>query len=141
MSNYSDLLKDPRWQKKRLQIFERDKFTCTECLSTENTLHVHHKKYEYGKSPWDYDDKYLVTICEACHGVEEGIKKNNPDIYILAKAGNLTCFKLWRIMSVYSFVSSQQPEVYKEFVDILRDRVGRPLEKEWTDYINSSLNG
>lgn len=62
---YSELLKDPRWQKKRLKILERDNFTCQFCESTKNELHVHHIKYS-GK-PWDIEDKYLKTLCKECH--------------------------------------------------------------------------
>jgi len=64
---YSEKLKDPRWQKKRLEIFERDAWTCRLCSSTKKTLCVHHKKYSYGKNPWEYDNEDLITYCEECH--------------------------------------------------------------------------
>jgi hypothetical protein len=64
---YSEKLKDPRWQKKRLEIFKRDKFTCQLCTDKENTLVVHHKKYINGKEPWDYKNEFLITLCEKCH--------------------------------------------------------------------------
>jgi hypothetical protein len=63
--SYSDLLKDPRWQKKRLKILERDNFECQNCGSEDNTLHVHH--YKYTKTPWEIDQNYLVTLCKDCH--------------------------------------------------------------------------
>jgi 5-methylcytosine-specific restriction endonuclease McrA len=31
---YSELLKSPKWQKKRLEIMSRDKFTCKKCGDT-----------------------------------------------------------------------------------------------------------
>lgn len=65
--NYSDLLKDPRWQKKRLQILERDKFTCRSCYDNESTLHVHHLIYDSDLKPWKYNDEDLITLCEVCH--------------------------------------------------------------------------
>lgn len=40
-SEYLEKLKDPRWQKRRLEIFQRDEFTCQVCFDTESTLHVH----------------------------------------------------------------------------------------------------
>jgi len=43
--DYYAKLKDPRWQKRRLQIFNRDKWTCRICGSTTDTLHVHHIAY------------------------------------------------------------------------------------------------
>jgi hypothetical protein len=66
---------DPRWQKKRLQILERDKWTCKQCGDTETTLTVHHKSYrqENGKfvDYWDYENEDLVTLCNPCHEAEE----------------------------------------------------------------------
>lgn len=68
-SAYSLKLKDPRWQKKRLEILERDKWTCQNCDDKDSTLHVHHKKYEKG-DPWDIDNKHLITLCFSCHEIE-----------------------------------------------------------------------
>ena len=67
MKDYSEEYKDPRWQKKRLKIFNRDKFTCQECGDNSNTLHVHHKQYKDGKKVWEYPMIDLVTLCETCH--------------------------------------------------------------------------
>lgn len=66
MTTYSEKLKDPRWQKKRLEIFERDNFCCMMCYDDTNTLNVHHIRYE-GSNPWDTDNKYLITLCQDCH--------------------------------------------------------------------------
>jgi hypothetical protein len=72
---YAELLKDPRWQKKRLEIMERDNWTCQDCNDTESTLTVHHKSYrrEDGEfvAIWDYPDTDLITLCEECHRAEE----------------------------------------------------------------------
>ena len=76
-SNYADLLKDPRWQKKRLQIFKRDKFTCRGCGSKDNTLHVHHLKYQWGKDPWSYKNDELLTLCENCHTIVGEFNKHS----------------------------------------------------------------
>lgn len=73
--SYAELLKDPRWQKKRLEIMERDEWACKMCEDTEATLTVHHKSYRMvgGKfvDIWDYPGDDLVTLCENCHGEEE----------------------------------------------------------------------
>lgn len=66
---YSEQLRDPRWQKKRLEILSRDKWACTLCGDTETTLHVHHKKYT--GNAWDADNGLLITYCEPCHGLIE----------------------------------------------------------------------
>ncbi len=72
--SYSEKLKDPRWQKKRLQIFKRDGFSCRMCGDTENTLHVHHTYYESGNDSWDYPPESLKTLCCHCHQLAEDMK-------------------------------------------------------------------
>jgi hypothetical protein len=69
-TEYSKLLRDPRWQKLRLQIFERDDWACCKCGDTEKTLAVHHKRYIRDKKPWEYDPNDLMTLCEDCHQEE-----------------------------------------------------------------------
>ncbi len=76
---YSDLLKDPRRQKRRLEILERDKFTCQVCGSTTKTLHVHHIWYYSGMMPWQYSGDLLITLCLECHESEENKKKERPE--------------------------------------------------------------
>lgn len=67
MSTYSEKLKDPRWQRKRLEILNRDDFTCRGCGSKEKTLHVHHMYYLKGAEPWEYHNNSLFTYCFECH--------------------------------------------------------------------------
>lgn len=64
---YAEMLKDPRWQKRKTEILNRDKFTCQLCGDTTNTLHVHHLKYLKGHKPWEYNGEDLITLCEECH--------------------------------------------------------------------------
>lgn len=73
---YSEKLKDPRWQKRRLDILSRDEFSCCACGDATKTLHVHHKWYDRSKEPWEYPDECLVTLCEDCHIEEEEYKCN-----------------------------------------------------------------
>jgi hypothetical protein len=70
-SAYAQKLLDPRWQKKRLEILQRDEWCCQQCFDNESTLHVHHRRYIYGRDPWDYPDQLLVALCASCHE-EEG---------------------------------------------------------------------
>lgn len=65
--SYSDRLKDPRWQRKRLEVMERDEFCCQMCGDSKSTLHVHHKRYVNGRQPWEYELAELATVCETCH--------------------------------------------------------------------------
>lgn len=65
MANYTEKLKDPRWQKKRLKIMDRDDWTCQSCGDKETNLNIHHKKYN--GAPWEAKDDDLITICSHCH--------------------------------------------------------------------------
>ena len=64
---YKEQLLDPRWQKRRLEIFERDHWMCRSCCETSKTLHVHHMVYEKNCTAWNADDLCLVTVCSDCH--------------------------------------------------------------------------
>jgi hypothetical protein len=76
--SYSDKLKHPKWQKKRLEIMDRDKFCCKLCNDSETTLNVHHLEYGEG-DPWEIENDKLITICEHCH-FEMDSNKNMPKI-------------------------------------------------------------
>lgn len=67
MSSYAQKLRDPRWQKKRLEVLEAAGWKCELCGDSENTLHVHHKQYFRGREPWDYAGDQLAALCECCH--------------------------------------------------------------------------
>lgn len=67
---YSELLLDPRWQRKRLETFERDGWRCRACNSPHKQLHAHHLFYRKGSAPWEYEDGALVTLCDPCHDNE-----------------------------------------------------------------------
>lgn len=67
MNTYAATLSSPEWQKKRLQIFQRDGWKCRECRAREKTLHVHHIRYKRDTKPWDYPDSNFLTLCCDCH--------------------------------------------------------------------------
>lgn len=69
--SYYEQLKDPRWQKKRLQVLDRDGFACRHCGRADATLNVHHLFYRKGCAPWEYDDSALKTLCKDCHETAE----------------------------------------------------------------------
>lgn len=73
-SAYFEKLNDPRWQKKRLKIMERDDFTCQKCGDTKTKLAVHHEYYITGRDPWMYPDSALTTLCDPCHDLERKFK-------------------------------------------------------------------
>lgn len=65
-NKYFEKLKDPRWEKIRLKVFERDRWMCQSCHNTGATLCVYHRYYLTDRDPWDYPADALVTLCEAC---------------------------------------------------------------------------
>jgi hypothetical protein len=73
--NYKEKLLDPRWQKKRLEIFNRDNFTCQCCGDIDKTLNVHHKSY--ANEPWEVENSELITYCSDCHILTEFLKKTD----------------------------------------------------------------
>lgn len=68
-TEFMDQYKDPQWQRKRLEILQRDNFTCKMCDGTTRMLHVHHKKYIPDHKPWEYDNSNFLTLCEDCHSL------------------------------------------------------------------------
>ena len=63
------------WKKFRDSIIELDGNKCTQCGRSESgvTLQVHHKRYIYGKLPWQYSPEDCITLCKGCHAAEHGI--------------------------------------------------------------------
>jgi hypothetical protein len=75
-NTYFEKLKDPRWQKKRLEVLEHGNWACERCCDTESTLHVHHRQYFKGREPWDYEVGQLAVLCEECHGATHESEDN-----------------------------------------------------------------
>lgn len=69
--SYTERLADPRWQRKRLEVMNRDNWTCQRCGDSSMQLEVHHVEYWEGKKPWEYPDDMLVTVCRTCHQKED----------------------------------------------------------------------
>ncbi len=116
---YSEKFKDPRWQKKRLKILERDEFTCQSCFDNESTLHVHHKYYEYGKDPWDYNNEALVTLCEDCHEYEtKNMKKCQHTFLVCACEAGLLSDDLINVAhGFYANKFKYPPEVFSNVIE------------------------
>lgn len=58
-------LQDPRWQRKRLEIMDRDGWMCVACGASDKELHVHHLRYT-GRD-WEASNEDLQTLCHECH--------------------------------------------------------------------------
>lgn len=128
--SYSDKLKDPRWQKKRLEIFERDGFSCQHCSDTESTLHVHHMYYEKGKEPWEYDNNALLTLCESCHEnetLDRGYQE--ADLLQLLRKEEYSASDIYIITSAIQKFQSSKPPFVKSM--ILFYAITRPDAEEY----------
>lgn len=114
---YAEKLKDPRWQKKRLEIMNRDNWTCQQCHLGIETLHVHHRYYLPGKDPWEYPDTLLVTLCESCHVNEEKDRKEAETamFYALCKKGLL----FGQIISLASVIDAVKEPFYRHPNELL----------------------
>ena len=77
MSNY----RHPKWQKKRLEVLQRDDFTCQKCGDAETELHVHHRTYHRGRKVWETPIDDLVTLCKPCHkAVEQAVREARESV-------------------------------------------------------------
>ena len=80
---YKEKLRDPRWQKKRLEIFSRDDWACCYCHRKDSTLQVHHLIYAK-RDPWDYPNHIYQTLCESCHSERQELTDKIVDAIRLA---------------------------------------------------------
>jgi hypothetical protein len=109
---YAELLKDPRWQKKRLEIMERDEWTCKTCGDTKATLTVHHKSYRMvdGKfvDIWDYPDEDLITLCEECHSKEESdLNMHKKNMFFAMRGYCETADVMLKAVRIFKSINSE----------------------------------
>ena len=117
-NEYFEKLKDPRWQKKRLEILERDNWTCRYCGDTEKTLHVHHLFYIPKVEPWEIHNGFLLTLCERCHGnmpCDEGYEKcdecpafKEDCVGTGNRTGEISAAIGWLLNSIWSGVKAEE---------------------------------
>ena len=79
--SYQTDLQDPRWQRKRLEIFERDGFQCLRCGATDKSITVHHRSYH--GHPWECPEFDLETLCQKHHGDEHKHEDGRPILFVL----------------------------------------------------------
>lgn len=115
-------LKDPRWQKKRLEILERDGWACKSCwVDQEKMLHVHHKVYRRGLEPWEYESTDLVTYCEDCHDeVAEVVR----ELVLTAHSYCDAIHWLKNVTTLTSAISQAQSGNYEELTACLAWSIG-----------------
>lgn len=87
---YKEQLLDPRWQRVRTEIMQRDNWACRKCGSTTKTLNVHHISYLAGHKAWEYEYNSLETLCHLCHKGEH----ENQKVYATASPEQILAWKL-----------------------------------------------
>lgn len=79
---YSEQLKHPKWQQRRLEVMEKAGFECSNCGSNEDTLHVHHRRYIKGRMAWEYCNDELACLCESCHSEEHSARNDLEELFL-----------------------------------------------------------
>ena len=69
-TEYRKLLQNPKWQKKRLEILQRDNFSCVVCgngIDTDTQVHVNNLSYRKVCMPLECDINDMIVLCQKCH--------------------------------------------------------------------------
>ena len=139
---YSEKLRDPRWQKRRLQILERDEWACQICYDTDTMLVVHHRYYLRGAEPWEYSGKALVTLCSKCHESEhecDGVFENLKQA--LTEAGAFT-----QEIHDLSVVFYESPPLDEVDFSVLKMELSRILQskkdgtRSWSEALDRAMS-
>lgn len=158
-TEYAEKLKDPRWQKKRLEIFERDGWTCKYCGSKEKTLCVHHLFYFKGKNPWEIENGFLLTLCQDCHCPKDecelglcgecGLSKKEggeclgvgggPPQYFLEEIGGLLD-EIWTSGYTYHDLVLIKKAIFYEKRNQAKGLIDMELKNTYRDFINAKPN-
>ena len=132
---YSELLRSPLWQKKRLKILERDDFTCQYCGCKERELQVHHRVYHKGAKPWEYDDSELITLCSQCHETETEVKNQQylDFMYICNLSRKIGLSELFLEQLFFVFITSLESICANSYREL-------PQHMLFEAFINSGVN-
>lgn len=134
--HYIEKLKDPRWQKLRLKIFERDEFCCQRCSDGESTLVAHHLNYLPNTEPWDYPIENFITLCESCHEFDHSVRGDyEKQLLSILKSKGFMADDIYRI--VYGFLKLQlpyPPEVTATIIEFALSKAFNEIINMFWDY-------
>ncbi len=130
-----DQYKDPKWQKKRLEILERDDWTCVSCNESSKTLHVHHIFYIKNAKIWDYPDKLLFTLCEDCHKIEHLVYWKGGLLQNLRKYLNVHGFIGKKLETLILILGEVNPESGEWPATEVMNQLMRMVENNVENYI------
>ena len=120
--DYKEQIKSPQWQKRRLEIFQKDDFTCQLCGNKDAPLNVHHLAYHKGRKIWEYEDWELITLCEKCHMSEHSYIDLIMEAIEAIKSRGAT------MMEIYSILSHIDICLYMGNNDCILDIIGEDSE-------------
>lgn len=106
VSTYAELLRDPRWQKKRLEVMEDAEWRCEHCANASQELHVHHTYYEKGRMPWEYIRRHLRCLCKDCHE-----RWHEADTALKRIVGSMDIEQLCRLITFANTISGDVEKV------------------------------
>jgi hypothetical protein len=142
---YSEKLKRPQWQRRRLEKMQQANFCCEICDDDSEQLHVHHKQY-LKIEPWEYPDSMLMCLCKTCHDIvhmdQEKVKRHCKRLAIKKEVKHVNYFE--RIVpsrKAYAGLRQFDQRAIAEWLDLrneaaqvvksYRDRADK-LFQEWT---------
>ncbi|KKQ74820.1 MAG: hypothetical protein US97_C0056G0002 [Microgenomates group bacterium GW2011_GWF1_38_5] len=128
MKNYKEQYQHPQWQKKRLEILQRDNFTCRSCDSQEKQLSVHHQYYLEDKMIWEYPNNCYLSLCEDCHEEANNLRKTTPhNLFVLfCDLG----FTVWELNYMAAILGGQKEEEAIQGIKTVIDLQLRKLKAE-----------
>jgi len=111
---YGDALQSPLWQRRRLEVLQRDNFTCTLCTDNRTQLAVHHLSYA-GK-PWEVNIDDLKTVCVHCHAIIHELDKYEILEVCKRQSANGKCWEIvvfttTDLFFLYLFFSTDKIEI------------------------------
>lgn len=135
---YTEKLKDPRWQKKRLEVLERDNWACQSCGDDESTLHIHHRKYIPDKDPWDISKDFLITLCKECHESEKEKWSDYSSGFISALKETFLGEHLYALLNGFLHIHIvQHPDITASTLEwaLKNPEVMKDLQEKFFDHI------
>jgi len=121
---YQQKLDDPRWQKKRLEVFERAGWKCEECGGNSTQLHAHHKYYVAKRDPWEYQIQAFSCLCAACHKSETETHdeiKNFESIMVWLSDEELGDLDAMMMDFFYAHRNTNSAESAQKFLCVVKD--------------------
>lgn len=116
--SYHDDMKTATWQKRRLQLLERDKWKCQnhDCTGESQQLEIHHIDYIPGQKIWEYPDDMLLTLCSKCHSKEQ---ERDPAERMLINSMRMKGFMVGDVLAL-SVKIDNEPRFTETLLKVLR---------------------